>query len=149
MKQEHKEIEQTLRAMTDFVLQFDKETQELLMRVFELYAKPALTEEEAEELNTLLFKLRRAEAGDDPIKKAILLAEEVAGQAAFKRAEEAGLSVYGVMVATVTAESKAGGDTPSEAQEYVLTIFPQHSRDVLEAIDEVKRAGLWPWKGLN
>ncbi len=149
MKQEHKEIEQTLRAMTDFVLQFDKETQELLMHVFELYAKPALTEEEAEEWDTLLPKLRRAEAGDDPIKKAILLAEEVAEQAAFKWAEEAGLSVYGVMVATVTAESKAGGDTPSEAQEYVLTIFPQHYRDVLEAIDEVKRAGLWPWKGLN
>jgi len=146
---EHKEVEQTLRAMTDFVLQFDEETQELLMRVFELYTKPARTEEETEELNTLLPKLRRVEAGDDPIKKAILLAEEVAGQAAFKRAEEAGLSVYGVMVATVTAESKAGGDTPSEAREYVLTIFPQHYRNVLEAIDEVKRAGLWPWKGLN
>ncbi len=146
---EHKEVEQTLRAMTDFVLQFDEETQELLMRVFELYTKPARTEEETEELNTLLPKLRRVEAGDDPIKKAILLAEEVAGQAAFKRAEEAGLSVYGVMVATVTAESKAGGDTPSEAREYVLTIFPRDSRDVLEAIDEVKRAGLWPWKGLN
>jgi len=146
---EHKGFEQTLRAMTDFVLQFDKETQELLMRVFELYAKPALTEEEAEEWDTLLPKLRRAEAGDDPIKKAILLAEKVAEQAAFKRAEEAGLSGYGVMVATVTAESKAGGDTPFEAREYVLTIFPQHYRDVLEAIDEVKRAGLWPWKGLN
>ena len=135
--------------MTDFVQQFDEETQELLMRVFELHTKPARTEEETEELNMLLPKLRRVEAGDDPIKKAILLAEEVAGQAAFKRAEEAGLSVYGVMVATVTAESKAGGDTPSEAREYVLTIFPQHYRDVLEAIDEVKRAGLWPWKGLN
>ena len=104
MKQEHKEVEQTLRAVTDFVLQFDKETQELLMRLFELYAKPALTEEEAEEWDTLLPKLRRAEAGDDPIKKAILLAEEVAGQKAFKRAEEAGLSRFGVMVATVTAE---------------------------------------------
>ena len=149
MKQEHKEVEQTLRAMTDFVLQFDEETQELLMRLFELYAKQVLTEEEAEEWDTLLPKLRRAKFGDDPIKKAILLLVEVAGQEAYKRAKEAGLSRLGLMVATVTAEAKVRGDTPSEAQEYVLAIYPEYSRETLEAIDEVKRVGLWPWKGVN
>jgi len=143
--------EQTLRALTDFTLQFDEQTQEVWMRLFELYAKPERTEQDAEEFEILLSKIRlaNAERSGDPGAKAILLAEEVAGQKAFKRAEEAGLSRFGVMVATVTAEAKARGDTPSEAREYVLDIFPEHSRNTLEAIDEIKRVGLWPWKGVN
>jgi len=65
---EHKEVEQTLRAMTDFVLQFDEETQELWMRLFELLTKQVLIEEETEEFETLCSKLRwvSAEEGFDP-----------------------------------------------------------------------------------
>ncbi len=68
MKQEHKEVEQTLRAMTDFVLQFDEETQELWMRLFELLTKQILIEEETEEIETLRSKLRlvSAEVSVDP-----------------------------------------------------------------------------------
>jgi len=64
----HKEVEQTLRVMTDFVLQFDEETQELWMRLFELLTKQVLIEEETEEFETLYSKLRviSAEVGVDP-----------------------------------------------------------------------------------
>ncbi len=63
-----KEVEQTLRSMTDFVLQFDEETQELWMRLFELLTKQVLIEEETEEFETLYSKLRlvSAEVGVDP-----------------------------------------------------------------------------------
>jgi len=140
-----------VQPLIDFILEFDEETQELWMRLFELNAKQALTEQEAEEVEILLSKLRLADAerSGDPMAKVILLAEQVAGQEAYKRAKEAGLSRLGLMVATVTAEAKVRGDTPSEAQEYVLAIYPEYSRETLEAIDEVKRVGLWPWKGVN
>lgn len=65
---EHKEVEQTLRTMTDFVLQFDEETQKLWMRLLELLTKQVLIEEEPEEFETLCSKLRlvSAEVGVDP-----------------------------------------------------------------------------------
>lgn len=63
-----KEVEQRLRVMTDFVLQFDQETQELWMRLFELLTKQVLIEEETEEFETLRSKLRlvSAEVSVDP-----------------------------------------------------------------------------------
>ncbi len=144
-------LREQLQPLVDFMLEYDGETLELWMRFFTLGVKPERTEQETEEFEMLFSKIRLADAerSGDPGAKAILLAVEVAGQKALKRAEETGLSGVGVMVATVTAEAKARGDTPSEAREYVLDIFPEHSRSILEAIDEVKRAGLWPWKGVN
>jgi len=161
MKQEHREVEQTLRAMTDFVLQFNEETQELWMRLFELNAKQALTEQEAEEVEILLSKLRLADAEqrDDPMAKATLVPEEVAFQKAFEKAKQAGLSRLGVQIAGVTAKAKARGDTPSEAEKFVEDVFlgavsadgrgQLNNSDILEAIDEVKKAGLWLWEGVN
>jgi len=64
---EHKEVEQTLRAMTDFVLQFDEKTQDLWMRLFELFFKQVLMEEETEEFETLRSKLRLVSADPWPI----------------------------------------------------------------------------------
>ncbi len=64
---EHKEVEQSLRAMTDFVLQFDEETQELWMRLFERFTKQVLIEEETEEFETLCSKLRLVSADPWPI----------------------------------------------------------------------------------
>ncbi len=54
--------------MTDFVLQFDEETQELWMRLFELFTKQALTEKETEEFEALCSRLRlvSAEVSVDP-----------------------------------------------------------------------------------
>ncbi len=161
MKEERREVEQTFRALTDFVLQYDEETQELWMRLFELHAMQARTERETEEFEALFPKLKLAdvERSGDPMPKATLVAEEVAHKEAFEKAEQAGLSSLGVHIAAVTAESKAQGETPSEAEEFVRHVYlgtrsadgrgHLTSRDILETIDEVKRAGLWPWKGMN
>ncbi len=131
------------------------------MRLFELSAKQEYTEQEVEEFETLGAKLRLADAerSADPMAKATLVAAEVAGQEARKRAEQAGLSLLGVHIAMVTAEAKARGNIPSEAEQHVGHVFlgatsadgrgRLDSHDIREAIDEVKRAGLWPWKGLN
>ena len=45
------------QRLTDFVLQFDYETQEMWMRLFELLTKQALTEKETDEFGRLLTKL--------------------------------------------------------------------------------------------
>ena len=160
MTEENKEVEQS-RAMTEFVLQFDEETQELWMSLFELGGKQERTVQDAEEIGTLLSQLELAiaEQSDDPKAKATLVPEEVAFQKAFEKAKQAGLSRLGVQIAGVTAKAKARGDTPSEAEKYVEDVFlgatsadrrgRLDSHDIREAIDEVKRAGLWPWKGLN
>ena len=50
------------QRLTDFVLQFDYETQEMWMRLFELFTKQALTEKETDEFGRLLRKLRVASA---------------------------------------------------------------------------------------
>ena len=60
--------EHPFRALTDFTLQFDEQTQEVWMRLFELFTKQILIEEETEEFETLCSKLRlvSAEVGVDP-----------------------------------------------------------------------------------
>ena len=154
-------LREQLQPLIDFILEFDEETQELWMRYFELHAQPVRTEQETEEFEILLSKLKLADAerSSDPVLKVTLVAEEVAYRDAFKKAKQAGLSRLGVHIAAVTAESKARGETPSEAEEFVGHVFlgapsahglgPLNSRHILEAFDEVKRAGLWPWKGVN
>ena len=161
MTEENKEVEQAAKAMTEFVLQFDEETQEMWMRLFELFAKQELTEQDTEESKTLLsqLELASAEQSNDPMAKATLVPGEVAFQKAFEEAKQAGLSRLGVQIAGVTAKAKARGDTPSEAEKFVEEVFlgatsadgrgHLDSQDIGEAIDEVKGAGLWPWKGLN
>jgi hypothetical protein len=193
------------REMTDFVLQFDEETQEKWVRLFGLYSNEEEAEKDTEEFETLCSELRRASAelgvdpwpikvidrmrkegswprdievmdmvcveaklGEarrigDPIRAAIAEVTVVLGEAAFRQARDkaraSGLSRLGVHVAAMTAERKVQGETPSEAEEFVRHVhratrsvdahgYPT-SRDVSEAIDEVKRAGLWPWKGLD
>ena len=155
------ELREQLQPYINFVLEFDEETQELWMRLFELDWKQKHTEQESEELEILVSKLKLAKAdrSDDPMLKATLVAEEIAYKEAFKKAKQAGLSRLGVHIAAVTAESKARGETPSEALELVDHVFlgatsadgsgHLNSRNILEAIDEVQKAGLWPWKGMN
>ena len=150
-----------LQPLVDFVLGFDEETQELWMRLFELHFKQIDTEQEAEEFEILISKLKLADAerSDDPMAKVTLVAEQVAYRQAFNKAKAAGLSPLGVQIAAITAEAKVRGETPSEAEEFVGHVFlgersadgrgHLNSRNILEAIDEVQRAGLWPWKELN
>ena len=160
-KNGHPELREQLQPLIDFVLEFDEEAQELWMRLFELHAKQTRTEQESEEVEMLISKLKLADAerSDDPMRKAMLVAEEIAYKEAFKKAKQAGLSRLGVHIAAVTAESKARGETPSETEEFVGHVFlgatsadgrgHLSSRNILEAIDEVQKAGLWPWKGMN
>ena len=63
-----KRIEQISRELTQFVLQFDEQTQELWMRLFELFTKQVLTEKETEEFEALCSRLRlvSAEVSVDP-----------------------------------------------------------------------------------
>jgi len=133
------------------------------MRLFELHAKQAVTEQEAEEYQTLLFKVRLAiaERDEGPMAAATVAAEELAFEEASNEAEQAGLSPFGVHLAAVTAEAVVRGHSPSEAgaEEYLTDTFwgarsgdgrgRLSTQDSLEAIHEVKKAGLWPWKGVN
>ena len=154
-------LREQLQPLIDFMLEYDEETQELWMRFFTLGAKPEPTKQDAEEFETLFSKLKLADAEriGDPMLKATLVPGEIAYKEAFKKAKQAGLSRLGVHIATVTAESKIRGETPSEAEELLEDIFlgarsadgngHLNSRNIFEAIDEIKRAGLWPWKGVN
>jgi len=91
--------------------------------------------------------------------QATLVAAELAYKEAFKKADQAALSYLGVHIAAATAQLKARGETPSETEEFVGHVFlgatsadgrgHLNSRNILEAIDEVQKAGLWPWKGMN
>ena len=148
-----------LQPLIDFVLEFDEETQEMWLRLFELQTKQARIEEETEEVDILLSKLQLAIAEQIDGSTATLVAEQQAYQEAFKQATQAELSRLGVHIAAVTAECKVRGDTPSEAEKYVEHVFVGatsadgrgylNSHNIFEAIDEVRRAGLWPWKGVN
>jgi hypothetical protein len=145
----------------DFIQQFDEETQESRMRLFELHEKQRLTERETEEVDALILKLKLADAerSGDPIRKATVVAGELAFQQARNKARESGLSLLGVHIAATAAEFKAIGETPSEAKKCFWYVYVGAksadgcghltSRDISEAIDEVKIAGLWPWKGLD
>ena len=147
-----------LQPLIDFVLEFDEETQEMWLRLFELQTKQARIGEETEEVELLVSKLQLAIAEQDG-STATLVAEQHAYQEALKQAKQAELSLFGVHIAGVTAECKARGETPSAAEEFVGHVFLGAKsadgrgrltpRNILEAIDEVKGAGLWPWKGVN
>ncbi len=154
-------LREQLQPLIDFMLEYDAKTQELWMRLFELNWKQKRTEQESEEIEILISKLKLADAEriGDPMLKATLVAGEVSYNEASRRAKQAGLSRLGAQIAAITAESKAQGETPSEAEEFVGHVFlgatsadgsgHLNSRNILEAIDEIKRVGLWPWKGVN
>ena len=154
-------LRKELQPLIDFVLEFDQETQELWMRLFEVGSKQKRTEQETEELEMLISKLKLAEAerSDDPMAKVTLVAEQVAYQQAFNKAKEAGVSPLGARIAAIAAEAKVRGELSSEAEEYIGHVFLDersadgrgrlNSRNILEAIDEVHRAGFWPWEGMN
>ncbi len=155
------ELREYWQPLFDYVLELDEERQKLWMRLFDLYARSTGTEQETEEFEALLSKLRLADAerSGDPMLQATLVAAELAYKEAFKKADQAELSYLGVHIAAATAQLKARGETPSEAEELVRRVYlgaPSadgsgrlNSRNILEAIDEVQRAGLWPWKGMN
>ncbi len=157
-KNSRTELREQFQPLIDFVLEFDEETQEMWLRVFELQTKQAHTEEETAEFEVLMSKLQLAIAEQDG-STATLVAEQQAYQEAIKQATQAELSRLGVHIAAVTAECKVRGDTPSEAEKYVEHVFVGatsadgrgylNSHNIFEAIDEVRRAGLWPWKGVN
>ncbi len=91
--------------------------------------------------------------------KVTLVAEQVAYQQAFNKAKEAGVSPLGARIAAIAAEAKVRGELPSEVEEFIDHVFlgarsadgrgHLNSRNILEAIDEVHRAGFWPWEGMN
>ena len=139
-----------LQPLIDFVLEFDEETQEMWLRLFELQTKQARIEEETEEVDILLSKLQLAIAEQIDGSTATLVAEQHAYQEALKQAKQAELSLFGVHIAGVTAECKARGETPSAAEEFVGHVFLGAKsadgrgrltpRNILEAIDEAKSA---------
>ena len=79
------------------------------------------------------------------------------------KAKKAGLSDLGVRIAGSVAAYKDCGETQSEVLDYLDCLVgkvPRHwwrgrgrcgllltSSDIREAIDEIRQAGLWPWKG--
>jgi len=121
--------------------------------------------QEVELMDGMILEAKLGEAGriGDPIHSATVRVTAVLGEAALRqardKARESGLSRLGVHVAALTADHKVLGDTPSEAEKCVRhTLVGAKSadgrghltsRDISEAIDEVKRAGLWPWKVLD
>jgi len=58
------ELRELFQPLTDFVLEFDEETQELWMRLFELHWKQKLTEQESEEAEILLSEFEPGPCGD-------------------------------------------------------------------------------------
>ena len=116
-KNSDREGREQLQPLIDFVLEYDEETQELWMRLFELHFKQTHTEQEAEEFEILIsnLKLADAERSDDPVAKVTLVAEQVAYRQAFDKAEEAGLSHLGVQIGAITAEAKVRGETLVES----------------------------------
>ena len=84
MNQKHKLDDLTARKMTEFVMQFDEETQDLWMRLFELETKQASNEGETKEVEILLSKLQLAIAEQPGGSTATLVAEQQAYQEALE-----------------------------------------------------------------
>jgi len=159
MNQNVTDLKEEHDSLTEFVQQFDEEEQDILMRMFAILDQRPRTKQGAEELEALGFKFRflGAEKSDDPTEKATFVASEVAFNAAKKNAEEAGLSSLAVHIAGISAWLKVRGETPAEAEEYFEDVFlgaPSATRlgpitrsEIRATVDEIKQAGLWPWKG--
>ncbi|MDA2931012.1 hypothetical protein MYX84_13885 [Acidobacteria bacterium AH-259-O06] len=106
--------------------------------------KEELTKEEWEDLARYCSKLRlEASKIRGRESMATLVPSEIASQQAEAAAKEAGLSPLAVGVAWHAAYVKASGVTEAEYMQQ------RKSPEELLAIDEIKNAGLWSWKGVN
>jgi hypothetical protein len=131
--------------------------------LFELYSKQTVTRQEAEEIRSLISGLKVAvsqlkvagpERHDGPIPKlSFLVPAQIAHELVFNKAQESGLSRVAAHTGATAAELKASGnDTQSDVVQMFRSGVERGlltSRDLDEAIDELKTAGLWPWKGLD
>ena len=139
--------------------QINEEEQDTLLRLSAILDQQPRTEQHRDEIEALGARLRllEAEKSDDPTAKATLVASEAASNAAEKKAKEAELSLLAVHIAGHAAGCKVRGETPAEAEEYFEDMFlgvqsaarpgPITPSEIRATIDEIKQAGLWPWKG--